>query len=74
MLETQPLRHLLTIHTLLLLLKRFGRRNITDFVRAELALQAKPIISARAKLNQYAGINQHSLSANLPEPSIDTRE
>jgi len=31
---------------------QLGRRNITDFVRGELALRAKPIIEARAKAKQ----------------------
>lgn len=58
---------------------QFGRRNISDFVRAELALQAEPLIVAKAKLNlQATGKNVASItnqgSANLPklEP-IDTR-
>lgn len=33
---------------------QLGRRNITDFVRGELALRAKPIIEARAKERQEA--------------------
>lgn len=54
---------------------QFGRRNITDFVRAELALQAKPIISARAKENQLSTLKQNAtVSPNLAERSIDTRE
>ena len=46
---------------------QFGRRNISDFVRAELALHAEPLIAAKAKERQESGINQHSPTANLPE-------
>jgi len=35
-------------------------------LRAELALQAEPLIAAKAKERQESGINQHSLVANLP--------
>ncbi|MCE7915846.1 MAG: hypothetical protein DYH15_14575 [Nitrosomonas sp. PRO4] len=35
-------------------------------MRAELALQAEPLIAAKAKERQESGINQHSLVANLP--------
>lgn len=35
---------------------QLGRRNITDFVRVELALRAKPIIESRAKANQEGGV------------------
>jgi N6-adenosine-specific RNA methylase IME4 len=51
---------------------QLGRRNITDFVRAELALRAKPVIEARAKANQKGGQGGVLLLANLPE-AIDTR-
>jgi hypothetical protein len=37
---------------------QLGRRNITDFVRGELALRAKPIIEARAKAKQIATLKQ----------------
>jgi hypothetical protein len=37
---------------------QLGRRNITDFVRGELALRAKPIIEARAKAKQIAPLKQ----------------
>jgi hypothetical protein len=33
---------------------QLGRRNITDFVRGELALRAKPILEARARARQEA--------------------
>ena len=36
-------------------------------MRAELALQAEPLIAAKAKERQELGINQYSLAANLPE-------
>jgi DNA-binding XRE family transcriptional regulator len=37
--------------TLWIIQHQLGRRNISDFARAELALKAKPIIQARAKEN-----------------------
>lgn len=37
---------------------QLGRRNITDFVRGELALLAKPIIEGRAKEKQLATLKQ----------------
>lgn len=40
--------------TLWIVTNQLGRRNITDFVRGELALRAKPIIEARAKERQQA--------------------
>jgi len=46
---------------------QFGRRNISDFVRAELALQAEPLIAAKAKERQIRKPN--SVPANLPEGS-----
>lgn len=55
--------------TLWIINNQFGRRNISDFVRAELALKAEPLIAARAKERQESGINQYSLTANLPEAS-----
>jgi len=51
---------------------QLGRRNISDFVRAELALVAKPLIEARAKANQKGGQGGVLLSQNLAE-AIDTR-
>lgn len=44
---------------------QFGRRNLTDFQRAELALQAEPLIAARAKARQGAR-NDLNIPANLP--------
>lgn len=59
---------------------QFGRRNLTDFQRAELALQAEPLIAARARENlqatgkNVASINNQGL-ANLPKlESINTRD
>ncbi len=46
---------------------QFGRRNISDFVRAELALQAEPLIAARAKERQACGQGGILLPVNLPE-------
>ena len=49
------------------------RRNISDFVRAELALQAEPLIAARAKEQQIR--KPESVLANLPEQTpINTRD
>ena len=55
---------------------QLGRRNINDFVRGELALRAKPIIEARAKDRQLAGL-KHSDSIvplNSVERGIETRQ
>ena len=49
---------------------QFGRRNISDFVRAELALKAEPLIAARAKERMLATQNNNAAraaTANLPE-------
>lgn len=51
---------------------QFGRRNISDFVRAELALQAEPLIAAKAKERQGTR-NDLNIPANLPE-SKETRD
>jgi hypothetical protein len=55
---------------------QLGRRNITDFVRVELALRAKPIIEARAQERKEAsqikdGRPVAQISAG---PAIETRE
>ena len=52
--------------TLWIINNQFGRRNISDFVRAELALKAEPLIAARAKERQGAR-NDLNIPANLPE-------
>lgn len=46
---------------------QLGRRNITDFVRAELALIAKPLIEAKARANQQGGQGGVLLSENSHE-------
>lgn len=51
---------------------QLGRRNISDFVRAELALIAKPLIEAKAKANQRA--SGGPVPKNSTEPPIETRE
>ena len=50
---------------------QFGRRNITNFVRAELALKLKPKIAEKAKQNEKLGGKGSQKSANH---KIDTRE
>ena len=53
-----------------------SRRNLNGYKRTTLALRLEEVIKERAKANQYAGINQHSLPQNSAEPSqpIETRE
>lgn len=46
---------------------QLGRRNISDFVRAELALVAKPLIEAKARANQQGGKGGVLLSQNSDE-------
>lgn len=53
--------------TLWIINNQFGRRNISDFVRAELALKAEPLIAARAKERQLSTLKQNTDTANLPE-------
>lgn len=58
---------------------QLGRRNVTDAVRVELALQLKPILQAKAKENRELSGQQHGrgkVSVTLPEPiqPIDTRK
>lgn len=54
---------------------QLGRRNINDFNRAELVLQAEPLIAAKAKERQESGINQYSPVANLPQAETgETRD
>ena len=55
---------------------QFGRRNLSPYERTRLALRLEEAIKGRAKANQHAGINQHSLPQNSAEPSrhIETRE
>jgi hypothetical protein len=54
---------------------QFGRRNLSPFQRAELALQLKPIVQARAKENQRLsegrGQKGHQNSDDL-KPKVDT--
>ncbi|MBZ0279391.1 MAG: hypothetical protein K8L97_01540 [Anaerolineae bacterium] len=55
---------------------QFGRRNLTSFVRAELALKLKSAIAAKAKLNQRATQFGNAVLQNFAEPvnRIDTRQ
>lgn len=52
---------------------QFGRRNINDFQRAELALKAEPLIAARAKERMISGVKANP-TANLPEGTSETRD
>jgi len=50
---------------------QFGRRNLSDYVRAQLALRVKPLVEARAKTQQQGGqggvlLSQKSDEANAP--------
>jgi len=57
---------------------QFGRRNLTPFQRAELALQLKPLIQARAKENQKdhggtaPGKSLHQNTDKVLTPKVDT--
>ena len=44
---------------------QLGRRNLTDFVRASLALQAKPLIEAAARARMESGANQYSSPSEI---------
>ena len=48
---------------------QFGRRNLSNFVRAELALQLKPLVSELAKQNQLSVLKQGTVC-----PKSDKRE
>lgn len=55
-----------------IILNQFGRRNLTAFQRAELALQLKPVVKAEAKTNQKQsegrGKKGLQISENLLRP------
>jgi hypothetical protein len=51
---------------------QLGRRNITSFVRVELALKLEPLIAARAKANQSHG--QTAPGRTLPQNSAEALE
>ena len=53
---------------------QFGRRNLSPYIRAQLALKLKPIISAKAKENQSCGQGGVLLSQNSVEARIDTQK
>ncbi len=59
--------------TLWIVRNQLGRRNISDYVRAELALVAKPLIEAKARANQQGGQGGILLPQNSAE-AIETRE
>lgn len=55
---------------------QFGRRNLTLFVRAELALKLEPLLRAKAKENQRAAGGDKALcqiSAKALEPPVHTK-
>ena len=52
---------------------QFGRRNISNFVRAELAFKLKPLIAEKAKDEGYK--NRETNKASLQNSAnIDTRD
>lgn len=55
---------------------QFGRRNIPNYVRAKLALELKPLIAARAKVNQSCGQGGILLCHNSDKANevIDTKK
>jgi len=57
---------------------QFGRRNLTPYQRAELALKLEPLVAARAKENQVAHLmqgDQRPVSQNSAErEAVDTRQ
>jgi phage N-6-adenine-methyltransferase len=56
---------------------QFGRRNISDFVKAELALKLKPLVAARAKANQATstgGKNPQLMQNSSEAEPVSTRE
>lgn len=52
-----------------MILNQFGRRNISSFAKAELALQLKPLLAEQAKVNQGARTD----ILLIPTKSVDTR-
>jgi hypothetical protein len=57
---------------------QFGRRNLTPYQRAELALKLEPLVAAQAKENQVANLMQgdhRPVSQNSAErEAVDTRQ
>jgi len=53
---------------------QFGRRNLSSYNRAQLALKLKPIISAKAKENQSCGQGGVLLPQNSVKARIDTQK
>jgi N6-adenosine-specific RNA methylase IME4 len=54
---------------------QLGRRNLTPYVRTELALKLKPVIAEQARENQLGGLKQNTVLENSPKraESVDTR-
>lgn len=50
-----------------------GRRNITDYARGELVIKVKPLIAARAKLNQQLSQGR-GVKGLLNSAKVNTRE
>jgi hypothetical protein len=59
-----------------LVVSKFGRRNLPIFVRAELALKAKPLLAERAKKEGYEnrGKSEVSLQNSANIRPADTRQ
>lgn len=57
-----------------IILNQFGRRNLTAFQRAELALQLKPGIIAEAREKEFERKTTLTKSAKSNMPQINTRE
>ena len=53
---------------------QFGRRNLSPYIRAQLALKLKPIISIKAKENKACGQGGVLLPQNSVEAKIDTQK
>ena len=58
--------------TLWIIINQFGRRNLTPYQRAELALRLRPVIEAKAKAKQVAG-GEEKVPQKSAEP-IETRK
>lgn len=57
-----------------IILNQFGRRNINNYVRSELALRLKANIAARAKENQKAGGNKSEMGRQNSAQPLKTRD
>ena len=55
-----------------IILNQFGRRNISDYTRARLGLQLKPMLAERAKVTQ--GLRTDLLQISAKSEPTDTRK